>query len=275
MTGVDYNVVMRGALVLVALAGVAAADDDGAISGFEATGAGPLAGRAVDAKGKPLVNVEIHVVSKSGGEQVVKTDKDGRYTVTLKGAPNETSMIFVRGHRGANLGGIVSESTVVDGAEAIQIEETSRPAVVAKPVDRWIEIPPYSAKALADNVWVRAWLTLDVDATGRVQHVRWIHRPGHDLDAIAIERAFATAFEPARDRVKRPIASQVVWVFEWPSKWWLDHQDAHRDDARMPEGYLDVECQKPGENRRDRRDCSQADLSASLGEAWIARPRPR
>ena len=46
----------------------------------------------------PLTNVDIHVVSKSGGEQIVKTDSDGHYTVELKGAATETSMIFVRGH---------------------------------------------------------------------------------------------------------------------------------------------------------------------------------
>jgi len=266
---------MRGILLVMALAGVAAADDDGAISGFEATGAGPLSGRAVDAKGKPLAKVEIHVVSKTGGEQIVKTDSDGRYAVTLKGGPNETSMIFVRGHRGANLGGVVSASTVVDGNEAIEIKETSRPAVTAKPVNKWISIPPYSETAIADNVWVRAWMALDVDATGRVQHVRWIRRPGHDLEAIAVRAAFETVFEPARDRVKRPIGSQVVWSFEWPSHWWLDHQNDHTDDSRMPDNYVTVECQKPGEKRRDRRDCTQADLGAALREPWFARPPPK
>jgi hypothetical protein len=265
---------MRSGLILIALVRVAVADDDGAITGFEAKGSGPLSGRAVDANGKPLAKLEIHVVSKSGGEQIVKTDSDGNYKVELKGAPTETSMIFVRGHRGAHLGGIVSDSNIVDGTEAIEIHETSPPAVPAKPVNKWIPILPYSKTAIADDVWVRAWMTLDIDATGHVQHIRWVHRPGHDLDAIAVREAFALAFEPARDRAKRAIASQVVWVFEWPSHWWLDHQDEHRDDTRMPANYIEVECQKPGEHRRDRRDCSQADLAASLGEKWISPPKP-
>ena len=266
---------MRSALILIALVGVAAADDDGAVTGFEATGSGPLSGHAVDANGKPLASVEIHVVSKSGGEQIVRTDSDGHYTVELRGAATETSMIFVRGHRGAHLGGIVSDSKIVDGTDAIEIHETSPPAVVAKPVNRWIPILPYSKTAIAYDVWVRAWMTLDIDATGRVQDIRWIQRPGHDLDSIAVREAFALTFEPARDRAKRAIASQLVWVFEWPSHWWLDHQDEHRDDTRMPANYIEVECQKPGERRRDRRDCSQADLRGSLGERWIGRPTPR
>ncbi len=265
---------MRSAVVLIALLGIAAADDEGAISGFEATGSGPLSGRAIDANGKPLAKVEIHVVSKSAGEQVVKTDTDGHYTVVLKGGSHETSMIFVRGHRGARLGGIVADSKIVDGAEAIEIHENSPPAVTAKPVNKWIAIPPYSQTAITDDVWVRAWMLRDIDASGHVQHRRWIQRPGHDLDAIAVREAFALAFEPARDRTKRAIGSQLVWAFEWPSHWWLGHHDDHRDDTRMPENYLGVECQEPGGHRRDRRDCSQADLAASLRETWIARPKP-
>jgi hypothetical protein len=66
-----------------------------------------------------------------------------------------------------------------------------------------------------------------------------------------------------------------VWAFEWPSHWWLDHQDDHTDNTRMPLEYLMVECQKPGEKRRDRRDCSQADLAAALREAWIPRPKTK
>jgi len=265
---------MRSLVILFAMVGVAVADDDGAVTGFEATGAGPLSGNAVDANGKPLANVDIHVVSKSGGEQIVKTDRDGHYTVELKGTATETSMIFVRGHRGARLGGIVSDSSIVDGTEAIEILETSPPAVPAKPVNKWIPILPYSKTAIADNVWVRAWMTLDIDAKGRVQHVRWVQRPGHELDSIAVREAFALMFEPARDRAKRAIASQLVWVFEWPSHWWLEHQDEHRDDNRMPANYIQVECQKPGERRRDRRDCSQANLAASLREKWIGPPKP-
>ena len=79
--------------------------DKSTVTGFEATGSGELSGRAVDADNQPLSHVEIHVVSKNWGEQIVKTDDDGNYKVVLKGASTDTSMIFVRGHRGAHLEG--------------------------------------------------------------------------------------------------------------------------------------------------------------------------
>jgi len=258
-------------VAIVLAASSAHADDDGAVTGYEATGSGELAGRAVDAAGKPLRHVEIHVVSRSGGEQIMKTDDDGNYKVTLKGAPTETSRIFVRGHRGAHLGGISAESVKIDGGEAIQMHETAAPAIAAKPVDGVIKILPYSDAAIRDDEWVRAWLTLDVDQTGTVRHVKWLRRPGHELDAIALRAAFEVRFEPARDAGKRAVASQVVWMFEWPSHAWLTHHRGY-DLTRMPDDYTKVTCQKPGEHVAGRRDCAQADLQSSLGETWLAKP---
>jgi hypothetical protein len=264
----------RVALAIVLSCAAIAHADDGTVTGFEATGSGELSGRAVDADGKPLRHVEIHVVSRSGGEQIVKTDDDGNYKVVLKGAPTETSMIFVRGHHGAHLGGASAESTQIDGGEAIEIHETAAPAVAAKPVDRFIRILPYSDDAIRDDEWVRAWLTLDLDASGNVLHVKWMHRPGHGLDSIALANAFELKLEPARDRAKRAVPSQLVWMFEWPShKWLLAHRNY--DLTRMPDDYTKVPCQAAGEHRHDRRDCSQADVTSALGEAWIAKPKPK
>jgi hypothetical protein len=270
-----HRVVKRAVLaILLVTVQVAYAGDDGTATGFEATGSGELTGRATDADGKPLRRVEIHVVSRSGGEQIVKTDDDGNYKVVLKGAPTETSMIFVRGHHGAHLGGAVAESTQIDGGEAIDIHETSAPAVAAKAVDRFIRILPYSDAAIRDDEWARAWFTLDLDAAGNVLHVKWMRRPGHGLDPIALAAAFDQKFEPARDRAKRAVPSQLVWMFEWPShKWLLAHHDY--DLTRMPDDYTKVACQAAGEHRHDRRDCSQADVTSTLGEAWIAKPKPK
>src|SRR3954468_377581 len=132
---------LRLGFAIVLTCAVIAHADDGTVTGFEATGSGELTGRAIDGEGKPLRHVEIHVVSRSGGEQIVKTDDDGNYKVVLKGAPTETSMIFVRGHHGAHLGGAAAVSTQIAGGEAIEIHETAAPAVAAKPVDRYLRIP--------------------------------------------------------------------------------------------------------------------------------------
>jgi hypothetical protein len=264
----------RVAFAIVLCCAAIAHADDGTVTGFEATGSGELSGRATDADGKPLRHVEIHVVSKSGGEQIVTTDDDGTYKVVLKGAPKETSMIFVRGHHGAHLGGAAAESTQIDGGEVIEIHETAAPAVAAKPIDRFIRILPYSDDAIRDDEWARAWMTLDVDAAGNVVHLKWMHRPGHGLDPIAVAHAFELKLEPARDRAKRAVPSQLVWMFEWPShKWLVAH--THYDLTRMPDDYAKVACQAAGEHRHDRRDCTQADVTSVLGEAWIAKPKPR
>src|SRR3954470_16378753 len=46
-------------------------------------------------------------------------------------------------------------------------------------------IPPYSDEARMGNVWVISYVWLDIDETGTVQRVKFIKRPGHDLDQIA------------------------------------------------------------------------------------------
>ena len=131
----------------------------------------------------------------------------------------------------------------------------------------------HSNTATIDDEWVRAWMTLDVDETGNVRHLKWMKRPGHDLDAIAVREAFDVRFEPARNAAKKAVASQILWMFEWPSHSWLiDHRNY--DLTRMPSDYTKVACQKAGEHRHDRRDCTQADLASSLAEAWLAKPPP-
>ena len=267
---------MRSAVLLLALllAMVAPARADDSVTGFEATGSGELRGRAVDADHKPLGHIEVHVVSKNWGEQIVKTDADGNYVVVLKGASTETSMIFVRGHRGAHIGGVVAESTTIDGQEAIEIHETAPTVIPARPQNEWIRILPYSKKALLDDEWTRAWMTLDIDDKGNVVRAKWIRHPGHDLDDIAVREAFDMRFNPARDAGKKAMPSQIVWMFEWPSHSWLtDH--LHFDITRMPSDYIQVPCQKAGEHRHDRRDCSQADVTTSLDETWLAKPAPQ
>jgi hypothetical protein len=258
---------VRAILVALLLTASARADD-GAVSGFVATGSGELSGHATDADGKPLVNVEIHVVSKSGGEQIYKTDKQGNYKVVLKGAQSEESMIFVRGHLGAHIGGSAAVPTKIDGNEAIEIRETLPPAVLAKPVLNVLVIPEYTEAAIDDDVWTRTWMLLDIDDAGVVRHLKLLQRPGHGLDDIAIREGFKVRFEPARDRAKRPIPSMMMWTFEWPSySWLIEH---HEGITRMPGDYSLVTCQKPGEHHATLRDCSQPDVKATLQQSWIS-----
>jgi hypothetical protein len=244
---------------------------DAAITGFYATGSGNVSGRASDADGKPLGGVEVHVISKSGGERVVTADKDGNYAIVLTGAPSETSMIFVRGHPGAHIGGVVAESVKVDGAEGIDIHETLPPTIVAKPITSTRAIPGYSAEAKAADVWARAWMMLDIDDKGFVQHVKMINRAGYGLDEIAIGAAFRLLFEPARDRANRPVSSMLLWTYEWPSYSWLNENNWNT--ITIPANVSSVPCKLDGTHRPRVRDCTQPDLRGALDEPWLSPKR--
>jgi hypothetical protein len=208
-------------------------------------------------------------VSKSGGERTVVADKDGNYRLVLVGEPGESSMIFVRDHPEARISG-ESAVTVATGAygEAIEVHANVPPVVMAKPLGKPGYIPDYSDAAKDKDAWARAWLLLDVSATGTVDRVKFLNRAGYDLDPIAVREAFKLSFTPARDRANQPIHSEVVWTYEWPAWDWLI---AQRNGGRyLPWGVTEVKCQKPGEHVSERRECSTPDLAHGLVESWIA-----
>jgi hypothetical protein len=96
------------------------------------------------------------------------------------------------------------------------------PKVEPKPVKHYSRIaPPYSDYAIEHDVWTRAWLLLDIDATGTVRRVKFLKHPGADLDTIALQQALAMKFEPARDAHDRAVSRLMLWKIEWPSYWWL------------------------------------------------------
>ena len=50
------------------------------------------------------------------------------------------------------------------------------------------------------------------EACGIVQRVKFLKRPGHDLDKIAVEHAFGLRFDPARDKHGYPKLTWGFWV---------------------------------------------------------------
>jgi hypothetical protein len=241
-------------LAMLLLAATPARADDETVNGFVAYGAGELTGHVTNDDGKPMRAIEVHVVSKTGGEQIVKTGADGAFRVQLKGTPGETSMIFVRGHTEAHVGGQTAVQTAIEGGEAVEIHETLPPAVVAKAISNPLMIPEYSDVAMDRDVWTRAWLLLDVSETGAVRHLKLLKRAGFELDPIAVREGFKLKFE-------------------WPTySWLIDH---HEGTYRMPPDVVAVRCQKPGESRPHFRDCSQPDLQRGLSESWIAPRKPK
>ena len=56
-------------------------------------------------------------------------------------------------------------------------------------------------------------LELVVDATGVVKSATLLNRLGHGLDELALARAKAIQFDPAKDTDDKPVSSVVVWTF--------------------------------------------------------------
>src|SRR5262249_9352633 len=81
--------------------------------------------------------------------------------------------------------------------------------------------PPYSDKAILTNAWTKAWLLLDVNEHGVVERMKFLKRPGYDLEQIARSEASRLHFEPARDQFGKPVRRCVVWPIGWPVAWWL------------------------------------------------------
>ena len=188
--------------------------------------------------GAPLPGVEVRVLRR--GQVIASTTASsrgryllsvpaGRYEVVFRhGKSRLIRPIIARGGLAARVNGRLR----IDPGEVIVIREKSkvRPAM-AKNFNR-LKTPPYSDEAIRKNVWVRSWLLLDIDRTGRLTRVKFINRPGHGLDRIALDQVMKLDFDPARDVNGRPIRTFVLWSVEWPSYWWLIDQT--RFATRMP-----------------------------------------
>jgi carboxypeptidase family protein len=258
---------MRLALAILAILTATAAADPDNVTGFLTAGSGELSGVVTDRDdGKPVRNAQVHVVAATGNEQILKTDAAGRYRTKL--VPSEYTLVFVYGD--VKIAGQVATATTIDGQEAVELREPISPGKQPQPKPSAYIIPPYSQTAIERNVWVRAWLILDIDDRGKVTRVKLINRPGYDLDAIAIRQALKLEFEPARNRVGQPTRSMVVWSYEWPAYYWLED---HRNGMRtMPAEVRGVPCFGSGPTHTLYRDCSRPDLAHAVAQPWHDKP---
>ncbi|HEU0032472.1 MAG TPA: carboxypeptidase-like regulatory domain-containing protein [Kofleriaceae bacterium] len=252
---------------LLVLAGTAAADD-AQVTGFVTNGTGELGGTVTTRSGAPLANVQVHIVSHAGDEQVVTTDKQGRYQAKLAGG--EYSLVFVHGD--VRIAGHALVPATGADSEVVEIHEALPPAVLPKPKSNPATIPEYSDAAIDRDAWTRAWLMLDISETGKVTRVKLVRQPGYELDAIAVREAFKLEFEPARDRANRPTRALMLWTFEWPSYWWLMRQ--HAGMKRLPAAVAGVDCRESETKRAHdvRRDCSHPDMTKVISRPWLRRP---
>lgn len=217
---------LRALVLLAALTTIASAD------AF-------LVGRVTDLLGKPVANVRVHVLTP-GDHQIVTTDDKGEYRVEVDGN-KQIAVVVGAGNFHTFRGGTLKDGTTqrldfeleIAEGEIIRIIDDKPPAVKAKlPKSAPHVTPPYSDEAIVRDAWAKAWLLLDIDATGKVTRVKLVKRPGFGLDEIAVHEAMKLEFEPALDGDGKPMRSTLYWAMEWPSHDWLM---AHQGTAkRMP-----------------------------------------
>jgi hypothetical protein len=269
--------------VMLWLPGVATADDEPPPR---------LSGRVTDrVNGGPVEGAEVFVADAAGHQHMVLTGRDGQYAIEVE--PGTYYVVFSlgdfrtvgrvtveRGHP-ATLDGRVDSTPV----EVIVIRDMLPPKVPPKPVhfsER--KAPPYSEAAILQDAWTRAWMVIDISPTGEVMRLKFVKRPGYDLDAIAVSEAFKLKFEPARDDSGAPIETWLVWGIEWPANTYLMALGLPRSTMPPMVGLpshpasATVPCRGSGPWRMSSklwigyRDCSMPDLSRMSSERWIARP---
>src|SRR5262249_23166122 len=176
------------AVALVAVCGVAIAED-------HVTG---ITGYVGDPLGNPVDGATVAVTGDDGFTRAVATDRQGRYRVELPVVgPYQVAFAFGRSHTSRRIDTVRGRMTVVDGeldtssSEVIVIHDPPPPPVPPQPKHPR-RVLPYSDDAIEHDVWTRAWLLLDVSETGKVTRVKFLHRPGSNLDQIALDLAFAT-----------------------------------------------------------------------------------
>jgi hypothetical protein len=257
---------------------------------------GKLTGRVTDLSDQPVKDASVVVSDPTGAiEATTSTDPTGHYEVTLRpglhnvvfafGNKKVTSKVNIPDNDSAKL-----DTTLEMGGEVIDVYDAPRPIQYAKPKQDPLLIPKYSDEAVVKDVWVKAWLLLDVDARGVVMRVKFLKRPAYGLDDIALRHAFNLKFSPARDTHGFPQKSYIVWPLEWPSMGWL--QDHELQPTRLPnfgevaQTAHGVAFQSwppcfngswtmrsvDGGSGHAQRDCSTPDMSkANAAEPWIAR----
>lgn len=170
------------------------------------------------------------------------------------------------------------------GNEVIEIHDHLPVTVPAKPQDyRRRRIAPYSTAAILSDAWTRAWMLLDIDATGSVRRFKFLNRPGYDLEPIAANEVFKQHFDPARDSNGNTMASEIIWGIEWPAHGWVSTFNGGQTTNLPPErGFSpaskSVPCRGSGPLNLDSlypvyRDCSLPNVKAIPSESWISRPR--
>lgn len=121
--------------------------------------------------------------------------------------------------------------------------------------------------------------------TGTVVRVKFLNKPGYELEDIAVAEAFKQRFSPALDDKGQPMRVRMLWTLEWPSAWWLNAWGStrnvipetgwppHRADLHVPcrgSGPLHL-----GATHAVYKDCSKPDVTKADTAPWIYPPEQK
>lgn len=247
-----------------------------------------LTGQVLDrTSGEPIEGAVVNIVNAAGASLTTTTTADGSYGFDV--VPGRYQVTFLYGHARKAATVVVTDGTPTqltgrldgDVGEVIILDEEHRPAVAPEPIRSISDIrtPPYSERAILEDAWTRAWLLLDVDERGEVSRLKFLKRPGFDLEPHAIAEGFKLKFRPARDDQGRAVSTYVLWPIEWPAQSWLRYTQGQttRLPESKPNGYNKanmVPCAGSGPWRmgsvyKGYRDCTRPDLAAAKRESWI------
>lgn len=236
-------------------------------------------GRVVSTRtGQPVEGATVYLTGGAGTEDIVMTTPNGWYEAEARGRGTYALVVAFgteRERRRLTLEpgrtAVVDVRIDTDPGEVIVIDDYLVPPRPPAPRTYRNGPLPYSDAAIARDAWAVAWLLLDIDRRGHVARVKFLHRPGHDLEPIALREIFKMRFHPARDRRNQPVRSQLVYQLEWPSYWWLVYRQGVTT-LWGPSGH--VPCRGTGPLNLDSkhpvyRDCATPDLSKAATEAWL------
>lgn len=147
-----------------------------------------------------------------GGEKVASMDDitGGRGVPVAHGNPHER---MGRNGTGGGTGG-GSGSGAADAPKPASVA-TIKTRAMPKGDQSYFSLgKDYPAEARQLNIEGPIRVRLVVDETGKVTAARLLNSLGHGLDELALTRAKAIEFEPAKDTDDKPVTSVVVWTFD-------------------------------------------------------------
>lgn len=96
---------------------------------------------------------------------------------------------------------------------ATSVASIKTPAEAKEGFDYFDARKSYPAEAKRLGIEGKLRVRLVVDAAGKVSQAKLLGSLGHGLDELALSRARAIEFVPAKDSDDKPVASVVVWTF--------------------------------------------------------------